>query len=93
MKVTWQSIRVGSGYTREQDGRLVLVDGKVAAILVCHSDDFEKPDLRGAWSIEAGFGPITGVQETFPSFQDAASWILRRFKSWEYLMRRSTALK
>jgi hypothetical protein len=92
MKVTWQPVRVGrSGYTPEEDGRLVFVDGKVAAILVCRSDDFGKPDLEGSWFIEAGFGPISGVQETFPSFQDATSWILRRFKDWEYLMRQNRA--
>ncbi len=92
MKVTWQCARVGSGFTREEDGRLIFVDGTLAAILVCRPDDCEDPELRGSWFVEAGFGPITGVQETFPSFEDAVAWILRRFKSWEYLMRRSSAL-
>jgi hypothetical protein len=92
MKVTWQCVRVGSGFTREEDGRLVFVDGTLAAILVCHPEDYEEPALRGSWFIEAGFGPITGVPETFPSFEDAVAWILRRFKNWEYLMRWSDAL-
>jgi hypothetical protein len=87
MKVSWQSARVGSGFTREEDGRLVYIDGRLAAILVCHSDEHEEPNVKGAWSIDAGFGPITGIQETFQSFEDAVTWILRRFKNWEYLMR------
>jgi hypothetical protein len=89
MNVTWQSVRVGSGFTREEDGRLIFVDGRLVAILVCRSEDHEETDLRGAWSIDAGFGPITGVQETFLSFEDAATWILRRCKNWDYLMRRN----
>jgi hypothetical protein len=89
MKVSWQSVRVGSGFAREEDGRLVFVDGRLAALLVCRSDDHQESALRGAWSIDAGFGPITGIQETFPSFDDAVNWILRRFKSWEYPMRRT----
>ncbi len=86
MNVTWQSVRIGSGFTREEDGRLVFVDGRLAAILVCRSDPTE-PNGRSPWFINAGFGPIAGLQETFPSFEYAATWILRRFKNWEYLMR------
>jgi len=62
------------------------VDGRLAAILVCRSDPTE-PNGRSTWFINVGFGPIAGLQETFPSFEDAATWILRRFKNWEYLMR------
>ena len=91
MKVTWQSVRVGSSFTREEDGRLVFVDGRIAAILICRSADPEQPDFAKAWSIDSGFGPITGLQETFLSFEDAVTWILRRFKNWEYLIRRSRA--
>ncbi|MFD0466292.1 hypothetical protein ACFQY9_34870 [Microvirga aerilata] len=86
MNVTWQSVRIGSGFTREEVGRLVFVDGRLAAILVCRSDH-DEPIGRSPWFIDAGFGPIAGLQETFPSFEDAATWILRRFKNWEYLMR------
>ena len=68
------------------------MDGTLAAILVCRPEDHEEPELRGSWFIEAGFGPITGVPETFRSFEDAVAWILRRFKNWEYLMRRSSSL-
>ncbi len=92
MKVTWQCVRVGSGFTREEDGRLVFLDGTLAAILVSRPEDHEEPELRGSWFIEAGFCPVTGVPETFPSFEDAVAWILRRFKNWEYLMRWSDAL-
>jgi hypothetical protein len=92
MKVTWQCVCVGSGFIREEDGRLVFVDGTLAALLVCRSDDHKEPELRGSWFINVGFGPITGVQETFPDFEDAVAWILRRFKNWEYLMRRTGGL-
>jgi hypothetical protein len=89
MKVSWQSVRVGSGFAREADGRLVFVDGRLAAILVCRSDDHQESGLRRAWSIDAGFGPIAGIQETFLSFDDAVNWILRRFNNREYLMYRN----
>ena len=89
MKVTWQSVRVGSDFTQEEYRQLVFIDGKLVAILVCRSDEDERPGLRGAWSIDVGFGPISGVEETFLSFEDAVAWILRRFKNWEYLLRRN----
>ncbi len=88
MKVTWQSVRVGSDFTREEDGQLVFIDGKLVAILVCRSDEDEGLGLRGVWSINVGFGPISGVEETFLSFENAVAWILR-FKNWEYLLRRN----
>jgi len=91
MKVTWQSVRVGSGFTREEDERLVFVDDRLAAILICRSADQDEPDLGDGWSIDVGFGPISGLQETFLSFEDAVTWILRRFKNWEYLVRRNRA--
>ncbi len=93
MKVTWQSVRVGSSLSQEEDGQLVFVNGALAAILICRSDENEELGVTGAWFIDAGFGPISGVEETFRTFEDAATWILRRYKNWEYLVRRYRAFQ
>lgn len=74
VEVTWQLIRIETG-TSEEDGRLVLVDGKLVAVLVCLSDDYPQPELHGQWFVEAGFGPIFQKHEAFPTFEDAVAWV------------------
>ena len=74
VEVTWQPIRVETG-TSEEDGRLVLADGKLVAVLVRLSDEYPQPDLHGQWFVEAGFGPIFQKHEVFSTFEDAVAWI------------------
>jgi hypothetical protein len=74
VEVTWQPIRVETG-SSEEDGRLVLVDGKLVAVLVRLSDEHPQPELHGHWFVEAGCGPIFERHEVFPTFEDAVAWV------------------
>ena len=63
--------------SEDRDGRLVLVDGKLAAVLVRLSDQAHDPLLRGAWYFEAGFGFLDGRHGLFASFEEAVASIER----------------
>jgi len=69
-QITFQPIEVLTA-SEDREGRLVLVDGKLAAVLVRLSD----PLLRGAWYFEAGFGFLDGRHELFASFEEAVASI------------------
>jgi hypothetical protein len=73
-EVTWQPIRVETG-SSEEDGRLMLVDGKLVAVLVRLSDEHPHPELHEKWFVEAGCGPIFQRHEVFSTFEDAVTWI------------------
>ena len=69
-------VHTGSG---DQDGQLVLADGRLVAVLV-RLDDTSHAGLVGAWFLEAGFGPCAHV--VAPIFRDldmARSWIRQQF--------------
>lgn len=71
-------VHTGSG---DQDGQLVLADGRLVAVLV-RLDDMSHAGLIGAWFLEAGFGPCAHV--VAPIFSDldmARSWIGQQFES------------
>ena len=53
----------------------MLVDGKLAALLVRLNDEAHDPLLRGAWYIEAGFGLLDGQHQLFASLEEAAASI------------------
>ena len=70
-------VHTGSG---DQEGQLVLADGRLVAVLV-RLDDMSHAGLVGAWFLEAGFGPCAHV--VAPIFKDldvARSWILQQFQ-------------
>jgi hypothetical protein len=73
VEVTCQPIRVGTSMA-EEDGRLVLVDGKLVAVLVRPSDVHPQAELHGQWFVAAGFGPIFEKHEVFPTLEDAVAW-------------------
>ena len=75
-QITFQSIEVLTA-SEDREGRLVLVDGKLAAVLVRLSDQAHDPLLRGAWYFEAGFGFLDGRHELFASFEEAVASIER----------------
>ena len=75
-QITFQIIEVLTG-SEDREGRLVLVDGRLAAVLVRLSDQGHEPLLRGAWYIEAGFGFLDGRHELFASFDEAVASIER----------------
>ncbi len=65
-------IRTGSGDT---EGRLALVDGELAAVLV-RLDDPVHGSLRGRWFLESGFGRLAGsAREPFATLDAAQAWL------------------
>ncbi len=68
-------VHTGSG---DEDGQLVLADGRLVAVLV-RLGDVAHVGLLGAWFLEAGFGPC--AQTVAPVFNDldaAQDWIRRQ---------------
>jgi hypothetical protein len=67
----------------DEEGRLVLVNGKLVAVLVRLSDEHPQPELHGAWFIEAIFGLISGKGSVFPTYEEAEAWVCQRFEDKE----------
>ena len=73
--LVFEPIRVETG-SADEDGRLVLADGKLVAVLVRLSNKHEQPELRSAWFLEVGFGSWLGNRhEVFATLEDAEAWI------------------
>lgn len=71
-------VHTGSG---DQEGQLVLADGRLVAVLV-HLDDTSHAGLVGAWFLEAGFGPCAHVvAPIFADLDDAKRWIRQQFET------------
>jgi hypothetical protein len=77
-QITFQVIEVLTA-SEDREGRLVLVDGKLAALLVRLADTGHEPLLRGAWYLEAGFGLLDGRHEVFADLDEAAASMERDF--------------
>ncbi len=72
-----EPVPVNTG-SRDGDGRLVLADGRLVAVLV-HLADQVHAEQSGAWFLEAGFGPCACAQ--FPVFDNldiAQDWVRRQ---------------
>ena len=54
---------------------MVLVQGKLVAVLVFLADNYETPELQGKWFVEAGFGCLRGKHEIFSTLEEAEAWI------------------
>ncbi len=80
VEVTWLPIQVETG-SSEEDGRLILVNGKLVAVLVCLSDANREPNLHGKWFVEAGFGPNFQKHEVFPTFEAVEAWVRESFEN------------
>ena len=76
IRISFQPIEVLTA-SEDREGRLVLVDGKLAAVLVRLSDQAHDPLLRGAWYLEAGFGLLDGRHGLFASLEEAVASIKR----------------
>jgi hypothetical protein len=57
----------------DTDGRLVLHDGKLVAILARLSGDHA--ENAGRWFMECGFGSLSRKEEHFADLDAAESWI------------------
>lgn len=64
----------------DQEGRLILVDGKLAAVLARLDSEAHPAELLGQWSLEAGFGPCDpgGREFLFDTPDEAARWAADR---------------
>ncbi len=71
--LTLQPILIETG-SDDTDGRLVLRDGHLVAVLV-RLDGPEHGDLQGFWHLEAGFGPCDQKADAFHSLNEAQRWI------------------
>lgn len=66
--------------SRDQDGRLVMANGRLIAILV-HHEDLDEPANRG-WFLEAGLGRLQGLRPArFDSLDAATRWVRLRLKT------------
>ena len=54
---------------------MVLVNGKLVAILVHLTGPYETPELQGKWFVEAGFGPLAEKHELFATWEEAEAWV------------------
>jgi len=74
--LTVQPIRVATS-RHGDEGRLVLADGLLVAVLVLLSDQYG-PEA-GRWFLETGYGPVDGVTHpTFTDVSEAQEWIAGR---------------
>jgi hypothetical protein len=76
MPVELREIQIASEY--DHDGRLILVDGSLVAVLVKLSELHEH--LAGQWYLETGYGVLKNEQPTFLDLDSAVEWIQGRLK-------------
>lgn len=73
-------VYTGSG---DEEGRLVLVDGRLVAVLVRLADKAAHGVMVGAWFLEAGFGPCASVAAppVFDTLDAAQAWVKRQLEA------------
>lgn len=62
----------------DTEGRLALLEGKLAAIFVRLDGDAHPSEHQGCWHLEAGLGPCSFVRPRNPVFKtlsEAAAWV------------------
>ena len=79
MTLVLQPVRVGTG---DDEGRLVLQDNRLVAILVLLSGE-HYDEFAGRWFLEVGFGRLDGRPDhpTFADLDEAERWIECRLHS------------
>ena len=80
-----QPVRVATG-SADEDGRLVLADGRLVAVLVRLADEIHAGRV-GSWHLEAGFGPCAAEvpSPTFDSLGAAQAWVERQLAAAAWL--------
>lgn len=72
--VLLQPIRVATR-SADEDGRLVLADGRLVAVLARLADTAQGK-LVGSWYLEVGFGACAATRPlVFDTFEAAQAWI------------------
>jgi hypothetical protein len=76
--LTTQPITIETGGP-DEDGCLVLANGRLVAALIRLSDGHA--EMAGRWYLEHGFGPLDGpTHPTFSDLDSAQGWIARRLR-------------
>lgn len=71
--LTFQPIPVRTG-CQDQNGRLVLLDGELIAVLVRLDDAIHGQD-QGKWFLEAGFSLVSLRTHPFDDLDEAKAWL------------------
>jgi hypothetical protein len=82
IEITWRAVQVETGSWKEagaEPGQMIMVNGRLVAILVHLTGPYNTPELRGKWFIEAGFGPLCGKHELFSTLEEAEHWVLQHY--------------
>lgn len=76
LRIQSMPVYAGGG---DEDGGLVLADGRLVAVLVRLADPAHGA-LVGQWYLEAGFGPCSDAQPqpVFGSLDAAQAWVAER---------------
>ena len=71
--IVFQPITIATA-SPDSEGRLVLVNGALAAVLVRLADEIHAPELRGSWFVEVAFGHLSDLSgnATFATLEEAA---------------------
>jgi hypothetical protein len=70
------------------EGRLVVIDGAIGAVLSRLDAPHYDESLRGRWFLEAGFGRLaTNTPPTFATLDEAANWVDRELARSEQIRR------
>lgn len=72
----FQPVQLKTG-SKDNDGRLVFMDGELVAVLVLLADEAHGDD-RGLWSMEADFRIPSSSPPLFNSPDDAVAWLRSR---------------
>ena len=65
----------------DSEGRLVLADDQLAAVIVRLAGEHHSPEHKGRWHLEAGFGKCTPHPAGDPLWntpQEAGAWVQER---------------
>ena len=78
LDISFQPMRVRiDGH--DSEGRLVLVDNQLAAVIVRLDGQSHDPDQRGLWHLEAGFDMynVPRPMPLFKTLEEARAWVER----------------
>ena len=74
MSVVLTEIQIASDYDHE--GRLILIDGRLVAVMVKLSELHEH--IAGRWYLETGYGVLKYERPSFLDLDSAVEWIQYR---------------
>jgi hypothetical protein len=65
----------------DSEGKLILADGQLAALIVRHNGEHHAPEHRGCWHLESGLGKCA-VSEMllFRTPEEAGDWVRQRLE-------------